>query len=339
MHENCMKNSIFKCLITALLIQFVCTLKAQVTYTVNGIVYYAVDKEASVVESQSGYKGEVIIPQSVRLKLPMVMSYVEKTLPVTSISGQAFSKSRELLKVGIPNSITYIGDCAFEGCSGLSTIVLPNSVKTIGFNAFQNCVGLYEITLPNSIEYIEEGLFKGCNKIRVIKCYNPNPPSIGYEAFETEVEENAIVYVPKGLKEKYKTNPYWKGFANISDDSENISSVGSSTVATTTEEGVFEIVDEVASFPGGQGEMYQWLAKVIKYPLLAFEREEQGRVLVKVIIDKDGSITYPKISKSVSESLDKEALRVVNLMPKWKPAVKNGKNVRMYYTIPITFKL
>lgn len=224
-----MKNSIFKCLITALLIQFVCTLKAQVTYTVNGIVYYAVDKEASVVESQSGYKGEVIIPQSVRLKLPMVMSYVEKTLPVTSISSQAFSKSRELLKVGIPNSITYIGDCAFEGCSGLSTIVLPNSVKTIGFYAFQNCVGLYEITLPNSIEYIEEGLFKGCNKIRVIKCYNPNPPSIGYEAFETEVKENAIVYVPKGLKEKYKTNPYWKGFANISDDSENISSVGSST--------------------------------------------------------------------------------------------------------------
>lgn len=102
---------------------------------------------------------------------------------------------------------------------------------------------------------------------------------------------------------------------------------------------VYDVVDYVASFPNGELAMHQWIAKVIKYPSLAFEREEQGRVLVKVIIDKDGSITYPKISKSVSESLDKEALRVVNLMPKWKPAVKNGKNVRMYYTIPITFKL
>lgn len=102
---------------------------------------------------------------------------------------------------------------------------------------------------------------------------------------------------------------------------------------------VYDVVDYVASFPNGELAMHQWIAKVIKYPSLALQREEQGRVLIKVIIDKDGSITYPKIVKSVSESLDKEALRVVKLMPKWKPAIKKGKNVRMYYTIPITFKL
>lgn len=97
--------------------------------------------------------------------------------------------------------------------------------------------------------------------------------------------------------------------------------------------------DRMADFPnGGEVAMCQWLAQNVKYPSLAEQRGEKGRVLVSFIVDKDGSITYPKIKTSVSETLDAEALRVIKKMPKWIPAVKNGKTVKMIRVVSITFR-
>ena len=104
---------------------------------------------------------------------------------------------------------------------------------------------------------------------------------------------------------------------------------------------VYEIeqVDKMAAFPnGGESAMYQWIAQNVKYPSLAVESGEKGRGLVSCIVDKDGSITYPKIKSSVSQSLDAEALRVIKKMPKWVPAVKNGKTVKMNKVVSITFR-
>ena len=93
------------------------------------------------------------------------------------------------------------------------------------------------------------------------------------------------------------------------------------------------------SFPGGQGALMQYLASNIKYPVLAEENGVQGRVIVQFVVGKDGSISNVKVVKSVDQSLDKEAARVVSSMPKWIPGKQNGQAVNVKYTVPVTFKL
>ena len=92
-------------------------------------------------------------------------------------------------------------------------------------------------------------------------------------------------------------------------------------------------------FQGGMQECMKFLGKNIKYPPQAMENEIQGRVIVTFVIMKDGSITNAEVVRGVDPLLDKEALRVVNLMPKWKPGKQRGKAVNVKYTIPVTFRL
>ena len=102
---------------------------------------------------------------------------------------------------------------------------------------------------------------------------------------------------------------------------------------------VFDVVEVMPSFPGGQGALMQWLNKNIKYPVVAEENGIQGRVVVTFVVEKDGSITDVNVVKSVDPSLDKEAQRVVKSMPKWIPGKQNGSAVRVKYTVPVTFRL
>lgn len=82
-----------------------------------------------------------------------------------------------------------------------------------------------------------------------------------------------------------------------------------------------------------------WLSKKVKYPAAAVKKKEEGRVIIKFIISQTGEVQKPQIIRSVSPSLDKEALRVISSMPKWNPGKQNGKPVAVYYTLPISFKL
>lgn len=102
---------------------------------------------------------------------------------------------------------------------------------------------------------------------------------------------------------------------------------------------VFDVVEQMPSFPGGMGAMMQYLSSNIKYPKEAEKKGIQGRVLLSFIVQTDGSITDVRISKSVDPSLDKEAIRVVKSMPKWIPGRQNGEPVRVKYTFPVTFRL
>ena len=101
----------------------------------------------------------------------------------------------------------------------------------------------------------------------------------------------------------------------------------------------FDVVEQMPEFPGGQEAMMQFLRQEVKYPKEAEEKGLQGRVVVRYIIEKDGSISEVEIAKSVNEYLDAEAVRVVNAMPKWKPGKQKGENVRVKYTLPISFRL
>lgn len=105
------------------------------------------------------------------------------------------------------------------------------------------------------------------------------------------------------------------------------------------EEQIFQAVEQPADFPGGQAALMKWLSNNIRYPESAQQNDIQGRVIVKFVVEKDGSIGHAQILKGVDKDLDREALRVVNKMPKWQAGKNNGVAVRSYFTLPVTFKL
>lgn len=102
---------------------------------------------------------------------------------------------------------------------------------------------------------------------------------------------------------------------------------------------VFDVVEEMPSFPGGQGALMSYLASSIKYPVVAQENGVQGRVIVSFVVERDGSISDVRVARSVDPSLDREAQRVVKSMPRWKPGKQNGSAVRVKYTVPVVFRL
>ena len=102
---------------------------------------------------------------------------------------------------------------------------------------------------------------------------------------------------------------------------------------------VFDVVEQMPSFPGGPSALMQYLSSNIKYPVVAEENGVQGRVVCTFVVERDGSITDVRVVKSVDPSLDKEAMRVVKSMTKWIPGKQNGSAVRVKYTVPVTFRL
>lgn len=104
-------------------------------------------------------------------------------------------------------------------------------------------------------------------------------------------------------------------------------------------EKVFDVVEQMPSFPGGQSALFEFLSKNIRYPAIAEENGVQGRVIVTFVVERDGSITDVQVIKSVDPSLDKEATRLVKSMPNWIPGKQNGSAVRVKFTLPVTFQL
>ena len=106
------------------------------------------------------------------------------------------------------------------------------------------------------------------------------------------------------------------------------------------EEVVFVVVESMPEFPGGQQALFKYLSENVKYPVIAQENGIQGRVICQFVVNKDGSIVDVEVVRSGGDaSLDKEAIRVIKSMPKWKPGKQRGKPVRVKYTLPVNFKL
>ena len=106
------------------------------------------------------------------------------------------------------------------------------------------------------------------------------------------------------------------------------------------EEVIFMVVESMPEFPGGQQALFKYLAENVKYPVIAQENGIQGRVICQFVVNKDGSIVDVVAVRSSGEpSLDKEAIRVIKSMPKWKPGKQRGKPVRVKYTVPVNFRL
>lgn len=104
-------------------------------------------------------------------------------------------------------------------------------------------------------------------------------------------------------------------------------------------EKVYDVAEVPPSFPGGPGAMLSWISSHIQYPAIAKENNISGRVVVQLIVEKDGSVSNVNVVRSVDPSLDNEAVRVISSMPKWTPGKHKGSPVRVKYTLPVAFKL
>lgn len=101
----------------------------------------------------------------------------------------------------------------------------------------------------------------------------------------------------------------------------------------------FRVVEDLPQFPGGYGEFMKWLTRNLRYPIAAQERKLQGKVIAEFIVNKDGSVTDVNIVKSLNPYCDREALRVLRMMPRWTAGIQDDKPCRTKVCIPIVFKL
>ena len=102
---------------------------------------------------------------------------------------------------------------------------------------------------------------------------------------------------------------------------------------------IYQVVESMPEFPGGQQALFKYLSENVKFPSIAKENGIRGRVICQFVVNKDGSIVDVEVVRSGGDtSIDKEAIRVIKSMPKWKPAKQRGKAVRVRYSVPINFK-
>ena len=151
---------------------------------------------------------------------------------------------------------------------------------------------------------------------------------------ETIKKRTAPFKTPKKEKEEMTVDEVILG--NI-DGVEEVIKAPENTDHKETE--IFGVVEQMPYFPGGTNALVEYMEENIKYPEDCEEVCIQGRVVITFVVEKDGSISDAKVVRSVYPSLDEEALRVVNGMPKWCPGKQNGQSVRTKYTIPVTFRL
>lgn len=105
------------------------------------------------------------------------------------------------------------------------------------------------------------------------------------------------------------------------------------------EESTYMVVEDMPEYPGGVQALMDFLKENVNYPAFCRENNIQGRVLVSFVVDKDGSVDEPHIEKGVHPKLDEEALRIIGIMPKWKPGTQKGKPVKVKFTVPVNFRL
>jgi len=107
----------------------------------------------------------------------------------------------------------------------------------------------------------------------------------------------------------------------------------------TTDDKIYNVIDKMPLFPGGEKELLNFIAKNLKYPVEAQKKGIQGKIIVRFVVTKEGKVENAEVIRGIDPSIDNEGLRVVNSLPDWTPGEQNGEKVSVYYTLPIAFKL
>ena len=271
-----------KHLFTMLLTLVATTASAQ-DFEVDGICYNILsedDRTVMVTESPYGYSGEVVIPAEVTydgstysvttigdLAFGYCSALTSVSMPsVTTIGNSAFERCSALTSVEMPSvttiggyvfyecssltsismpSVTTIGGYAFYNCNALTSVSMP-SATTIGSGAFYYCFALTSIDIPASVSMIGDYAFSLCNALTSVYCHWEDPLECDPNFYET-VLENAILYVPKGTIDAYRSVSPWSGFINI------VERDYSGIADATAPEVVIKVIDGAISIEGGDG--------------------------------------------------------------------------------------
>lgn len=148
------------------------------------------------------------------------------------------------------------------------------------------------------------------------------------------------IFMPMVNAQSSKVLFYLKTDVKPENEKTVVAPISTSHSEQSEDKTIYEKVDKVPEFPGGQQALFKYLSENIKYPLVAKENGIQGRVICEFVVNADGSISDVKVVRSGGDpSLDKEAVRVIKSMPKWNPGKLNGKAVRVKFTTPVNFRL
>ena len=207
----------------------------------------------------------------------------------------------------------------------LMGLVMVLSLIYIAFEWTDKEVTVYEVIDPDMLAEEE---------IEIIQTAQELPPPPSPPAPEI-VEELNIV------EDDVVTGSIENNTEDKKDKTVTINAPVTSTGPIVEEEDnvVFQVVEKMPSFPGGDAALFKYLSDNVKYPVIAQENGVQGRVICQFVVNRDGSIVDVEVVRSVDPSLDKEAIRVFKSMPKWSPGQQRGKPVRVKYTLPVNFRL
>jgi protein TonB len=198
--------------------------------------------------------------------------------------------------------------------------VMVLSFLYIGLEWTQSDVTVYEV---NDASFLVE------DELDIIQTAQDNPPPPPPPAPE-------VVEVLNVVENNVETESF-----DISTEENDKEIIISAPAPIVEEENnvVFQVVEKMPTFPGGDAELFKFLGNNVKYPVIAQENGIQGRVICQFVVNRDGSIVDVEVVRSVDPSLDREAIRVIKSMPKWSPGQQRGKAVRVKYTLPINFRL
>lgn len=164
---------------------------------------------------------------------------------VTLIGDRAFESCRKLEGIAIPNSVTSIGDFAFLGCESLTSVTIPNSVTTIGDMAFFNCRNMSSVTIGSSVSSIGEDAFSLCDVLTSVYCSATVPPTAQSLVFEDATNQGGILYVPMESVSAYKNVAPWNSFVNIVgldfDPEGIVEGIGADGIKVAVQSGAIEV--------------------------------------------------------------------------------------------------
>lgn len=181
------------------------------------------------------------------------------------------------------------------------------------------------------------------NKIE-IQQDNREETSSGAVAFEprrTDIEEDNAIVMESNDDKEADTMVFDEITLNEKSVVETTSKKSENAVSTTSsvDANIFITVEQMPEFPGGEEAMYKFIAENIKYPTSAKDNSIQGTVYIKFVVSDKGKISDAVVVRGIGSGCDEEALRVVKKMPNWSPGLQQGKQVDVYYTLPIKFQL